>query len=197
MTDQFAYGDQPVMPRAIGQTIDLPHVLVKAAQFGINHIYLMDFGLNTAISQNNLQMLQCGPDLVTAALHWIWAGTAWQMLLHEALRLLFKSAKIKSATSRPQSEVRDGAEICARSIRGVLPPDQAVPIGRHELRQGAVAQPLRWQRVNEIVCIHDDLLKWGCYHRRHKFLCKVQNRVDATLATAFVPIREARPKDFA
>ena len=99
MTDQFAYGDQPVMPRALGQTLDLPHVLVKATQFDINRIYLMVFGLNTGISQNNLQMLQCGPDLVTAALDWIWARTARQMLLHEALRLLFKRAKIKLATS--------------------------------------------------------------------------------------------------
>ena len=101
MTDQFAYGDQPVMTRALGQTFDLPHVLVKATQFDINRIYLMAFGLNTGFSQNNLQMLQCGPDLVTAALDWIWACTARKMLLHEALSLLFKRAKINSASSRP------------------------------------------------------------------------------------------------
>ena len=134
MTDQFAYGDQPVMPRALGQTLDLPHVLVKSAQLDINRVYPMVFGLNAGFNQNNLQMLQCRPDLVTATLDWIWAGTARKMILHEALRLLFKSAKIKSVTSRPQREVRNGAEIHARGIRGVLPLDQAAPIRWYELR---------------------------------------------------------------
>ena len=59
----------------------------------------MVLGLDTGVGQNGLQLSQCCPDLMTAALRRIRAGTTWQVLIKEALRVLVKIAKIKPAVS--------------------------------------------------------------------------------------------------
>jgi hypothetical protein len=174
------------------------HVFIEAAQLVIPSVDAMVVRLvDTSVVQSSMQVLQRGPYLVTAALNRIWAGTERQMLFHETLLVWVKTPKVKPAMSRPSREVRDGAEVYARCIRSVAPLDQAAPIGRHERRQNAVAQPLRRHRVNRIECIHDDLLRWGCHRRKRSVLCEVQNRVRSSYAATYVPAHDASLSRFA
>ena len=39
--------------------------------------------LDTGVGQNGLQLSQCCPDLMTAALHWVRAGALRQMLIQQ------------------------------------------------------------------------------------------------------------------
>jgi hypothetical protein len=74
-------------------------VLIEVAEFDVNGIWFMAFRLDTGISQDDVQVSKCSPDLMTAALHGVGAGTARQMLVHEALLRLVKMSKLKLVMS--------------------------------------------------------------------------------------------------
>ena len=99
MADQRAYDGQPAMTGTLGQTLGLLHMLVEAAQLDSDWIHTRPFRLDTSLGQNDVQVLQCGQDLMTAALRRVWARTAWQMLFQEAPLVLVKVPKVKPAMS--------------------------------------------------------------------------------------------------
>jgi len=115
-------------------------VFIEPTQFNFNGIEAMVVRLDTGVGQNGLQLSQCCPDLMTAALHWVRAGALRQMLIQEAIGFAAKMAKIKPAPSRPTCEVCDTAKVHAHRSGGVAPLDQVAPIGRGTYGARALAR---------------------------------------------------------